>query len=690
MSFEKKIEFRLKIILFLFCCFVLLLIINLSKMMLFSNLNEPEEDTLLERLTKEEKKKTAKLPLNIIKPKEISSITLPRGMIYARNLEKLAFSVKKKILVLDKRKVIEDKGAVAILSEILNTTYEELNKKFHSTNRNWIELVDDLDDEKLLDEIRRRLKKYENAFAFQTKYKRVYPHKNFLSHIIGYVSRDNRGLYGIEAAADDVLSGRNAKNKIFQEPIGILFYDKKILSSFSGSNVVLTIDFNIQQIVEQELDLIQSYYHPKSITCIVMRPKTGEILALANRPDFDPNEVNKITDPEVLRNYAISDWYEPGSTQKIVTAALLVNEDLVDDSKIINCPGRYKIYEHTYHCFNKVTHGDQTFAQVIANSCNIGIIKLVANVPKNLIYKYLLNFGYGITTGLGLIGKRAETVKPPERWSGLSKYSISIGQEITVTALQLINSLMVIPNGGALLQPRLIKEIRDDNNNVVISNDTPIIIRQAISEKTAKRVSRYLMEVIESGGTGQKAKIKGIAVAGKTGTAQTIDQQTGGYSKEDSIASFFGYFPEDKPEYAILVIVNQAGKGASGGLTAAPAFKNIAVRILEYKENYPVSDIKTAKVAPIYENDDYIEINKRENALKNKNTVDIRLDREKNHLMPDLTGKSKRECLNILSEILKEYNINLKIEGAGYLYYQSIKPNNIIKKEQTLILKFRG
>jgi len=309
-------------------------------------------------------------------------------------------------------------------------------------------------------------------------------------------------------------------------------------------------------------------------------------------------------------------------------------------------------------------------------------------------YKYLIKFGFGITTSSDLSNERAGVLSHYNSWSGLSKFSMAIGQEVTVNALQMLNSLLVVPNGGYLLKPVFVKEIRDESDQVIQKIKFPNIIRPVISSETAEKVKHYLISVVENG-TGGQAKINGIKIGGKTGTAQLLDPKTGKYSKELSAASFFGFFPAEDPTIAMIVIVNQAKKRISGGSTAAPLFKKIALRILEYQGNrYPTENIKSN----IFVKDNNKSESKNSANVKNiektfavssteetKNITDV-LNSNK---MPNLISKSKRECLTILSSKIKELDIELKIEGNGYLYFQNIKPSDEIKHGEELALKFK-
>ncbi len=326
------------------------------------------------------------------------------------------------------------------------------------------------------------------------------------------------------------------------------------------------------------MDVNYKKYEPKNISVIVMRPRTGEILAIANKPDFDLNKFNS-TETRILKNIAVTDWFEPGSIFLPVSAAIVGNESRVEGETLISCVGRYSVYKHYYHCFNNINHGNLTLSGILENACRTGIIKSVENLDKEILYKYLVSFGFGLTTASDLNGERAGLLYKPEVWTGLSKYSISLGQELTVTALQLLNSLLVIPNGGNLLKPEIIKEIRLNENFIFQKNNEPQILRRVIKEATAEKINQYLISTVEKG-TGMKARIPGIKIAGKTGATQILDEN-GMYSKDKSLFSFFGYFPADNPQTAILVVINTPSKEFEGKSIAAVSFKNIAEQILK-------------------------------------------------------------------------------------------------------------
>ena len=705
-SFEYRMKSRFVFVMMLFCLFLTFLTFRLSDLMLFNHFSEDKIETLSERIYNVQHKSSAnakeKLPLYIIKTRQVSPVAMPRGNIYDCNYNRLAFSVLKKALYLNKIKIEKDSNARAVLANILGIPEKELKELFNSTRQSWVKLAADLENDAYLKEVESRLKNYASDFSLQNYYKRVYPYNNLLSHVLGFVSVDNVGLSGLEESYDDILSGRTMKNKIFKEPMGILFYNKKVLSSFAGTNIVLTIDKKIQEIVEDEALKAYDELGSKNITVIASRPKTGEILAMANKPDFNLNDANseakkiaeeKKNNPSCInpmRNFAINDWYEPGSTMKVVTASILTEKGLVNDNMTFECIGRYRIGNiHTYKCYNKEVHGTLKFVNVLEHSCNSGIIQSMLKMPVKDYYQSLINFGFGITTSSDLANERTGKLSSYEKWSGLSKYSIAIGQEITVTALQMLNSLIVVPNGGYLLKPTFVKEIRDERDQIVEKIKVPQIIRQVISQTTAEKVKGYLVSVVENG-TGKNAKINGINIGGKTGTAQLVEDKK--YSSDLSAASFFGFFPAEDPKIAILVVVNQATKKISGGMTAAPLFKKIAMRILEEQGEYFPADL--VKLVVDVKNKkkygDSTSIYKDDLTIKTSAKLQNKTEHFSEHnTMPDLQAKSKRECMSILSEKISDLNLDVKIEGSGFLFYQSVKPKEELKNNTEIVLKFK-
>ncbi|HEX4083760.1 MAG TPA: penicillin-binding protein 2, partial [Chthoniobacteraceae bacterium] len=364
-----------------------------------------------------------------------------------------------------------------------------------------------------------------------------------------------------------------------------------------GYNVQLTIDLNIQNIVETELDAACQQYHPKKAIAIMMRPQTGEILAMANRPDFDPNDIRTkppsfIQEHEGdMRNCAISDEMEPGSTFKIVTGAAALNEHTVRPDTIIYCEngafnygGRYLHDDHP--------NGDLSVDDILIKSSNIGAAKLALGLGEQRFYGYIRAFGFGERTGIALPGEIPGLVYPPHRWSKLSITRIPMGQEVAVTPLQTLTAMCAIANGGKLMMPQVVHLITDDHGQT-ISTFPPVAIRQVIAPSTAREVVDALKGVVSARGTAALAQVPGFVCAGKTGTAEKIDPH-GGYLHGKYIVSFCGFLPADNPAFACIVMLDDAQTKPDedyGGQVAGPVFSRIGEKVARYMNLEPQPDI---------------------------------------------------------------------------------------------------
>ena len=419
------------------------------------------------------------------------------------------------------------------------------------------------------------------GLGFIRESKRCYPNGYLASHTIGFAGLDNVGLEGIELYYDKYLKGepgwammlRDAR----QKKIDI---SEKMVSPKNGYDVVLTIDEVIQYIAERELDRAFSAFHAKGASIVIMDPHTGAILALANRPTFDLNEYGNASG-DLRRNRAICDLFEPGSVFKIVTAAAALEENKVSEEDRFFCEnGSYKIANHVLH--DHSPHGWLTFREVIGQSSNIGTSKVAQVLGKDLIYKYIKLFGFGSKLGIDLPGEISGISKEPRFWSKVSIAAVPIGQEVGVTALQLASAISVIANGGQLMKPYIVKEIRDQYAEP-IRQFSPKMIRKVISLETAQRANKILIGVVEEG-TGKLAKIDGISAAGKTGTGQKLEPN-GTYSHSRFMASFIGFAPAEDPAIVIAVVVDEPHPYYFGGVVAAPVFKNVAQDVLKYLKN---------------------------------------------------------------------------------------------------------
>ncbi len=505
-----------------------------------------------------------------------------RGFIVDRNGEKLALSLETYSVYARPREIENKKEAAQRIASTLDESYSKILKLI---NKNkpfvWIKRQVDLKYTKRIEELDIK------GIYTENEYRRYYPFNNLASHIIGFSGIDNIGLEGIEYQFDKILLPKRVDSK------GINY------SSFRrGYTVVLTIDRYIQEVVEEELDKAWEQTKAELITAIIMDPNTGEILALANKPDYDLNNFQKYSD-DTIRNKAITDSFEPGSTFKVFVASILIDNNLIQDDDLFLCEGSTEIEDITIHDIK--AHGWVDFRQVLEKSCNIGMIKSVQRIEKDILYDRLRAFGFGTPTGINLPGEAKGILRNPKKWSKVSKSEIAIGQEVSVTPLQLITAASSIAKGGILMQPRIVKCIQKPDGSV-LKDFKPLQIRNVIGETTSEHLLDILTGVISDRGTGYRAKVEGYTIAGKTGTAQIADIENGSYFEDQCYSSFLGFIPVPDPKIVILITIKNPAGEAYGGQTAAPISKNIVERIAHYhnilssfSEIYIVKDNRDAK-----------------------------------------------------------------------------------------------
>lgn len=417
-----------------------------------------------------------------------------------------------------------------------------------------------------------------------TETKRSYPKGNLASHILGFVGVDNQGLEGIEVMRDGELKGEDGfvlaqYDSHGQEIAGSV---RTYVEPEEGESLVLTIDETIQYFCERELDnLMNSSVNPGAATVIVMRPDTGEILALANRPDYDSNHFGDY-DSSLWRNRAVSDVYEPGSTSKILTLAAAFEEGAVTETDTFYDPGFIAVGKERIRCWSKSPHGSQTLVEVAENSCNPGFVEIGQRTDAKKLgthYEYLKSFGYGTKTGIELPGEAVGLMRELDDCVPLDLANMYIGQAVAVTPIQLITAVSAAVNGGVLMEPQIVKEVLDADGNVTKPFE-PKEVRRVVSEETSERV-RNVLESVVANGTGSKAYIEGYRVGGKTGTAQKFID--GAYSRSKYVASFIGMAPANDPEIVCLVIIDEPGSYPYyGGTIAAPVFQKVAEDTLKY------------------------------------------------------------------------------------------------------------
>ena len=409
------------------------------------------------------------------------------------------------------------------------------------------------------------------GISFEQEATRVYPNEQLLCHILGYVNGDNVGVDGIERTMDEFLRGHDGFRYTERDRTGkeIVPYRGQERDARNGCNVHLTIDMGLQNIVEMELDAAIKQFHPKSATVILMQPKTGEILAMANRPNFDLNAQDDVP-PDHRRNRAIADMIEPGSTFKIVTTAAALTEKIVHPGTMINCENGYyaaaKLHDHH-------PYPDLSVHDILVKSSNIGVAKLAIQLGDQKFYEYVRRFGFGERTGVNLPGEIPGVVHPPHKWSKISITRMPMGQEVGATPLQVTTAMCAIANGGHLMMPQIIRDVVDDQGHT-ITPFPPQEVRVVASKDATDAIRDALIEVVSPKGTATLAHVAGYKVAGKTGTAQKIDAD-GHYSHEHYVVSFVGFMPADDPAFVGLVMLDDAEVAHDknyGGMVAAPHF----------------------------------------------------------------------------------------------------------------------
>lgn len=502
-----------------------------------------------------------------------AEVPAKRGAIFDRNMQVLAVNLNYDSVFANARIIKDKEHTAALLATALNTKADFIYGKL-SRDKGFIWLK-----RKITPEESAAIKKLKiEGIDVIKESKRAYPGTSLACHIIGTVDIDNNGLEGLELLYNKYLKGENgwlistqdAKRKLLES------YQNEFVEPKNGLNLVLTIDEVIQSIAERELARAVQKHNAKAGCIVVMDPRTGAILALANLPSYDLNAPGKRV-PEAVRNRAINDFYEPGSIFKVVTASGLIEEGLVKPTDTFYCEnGEWDYGRKVLHDVHP--YGTLTFREVIEKSSNIGTVKAASALGPQRMYNYIKQFGFLDRTGIDLPGEVVGINRPPEKWSGTSMYAIPMGQEVTVTAMQLACAVAVVANNGFYVKPRIVKEIVDDNGEVV-KEFPPVAMRRVLSPQAAATMRDILKGVVESG-TGKKARLEDYKAGGKTGTAQKIEGGT--YSHSKFIASFIGFAPVDNPVLAVAVSVDEPHPVYYGGDVSAPVFKMVVGEALKY------------------------------------------------------------------------------------------------------------
>lgn len=549
-----------------------------------------------------------------------------RGLILDRNGVVLADNLTTTSLVLIPNQIKEKEKATKSLAEILNVSYDEMKK--HVYKKTSIERVHP-EGRRLSYDIAEKIADLKLDGVYLVKEaKRYYPYGNLLSHSLGYVGIDNQGLSGLELQYDKYLTGKSGAIKYFSDAKGNKLNVSDIyVEPQDGMNLYLTIDINIQKSIERELNNIVDMFSPDMALAIVMNPKTGEILGIGSRPDYNPNTYQKYSQEILSRNLPVWSSYEPGSTFKIITMATSVEEKIIDiendhfyDSGSVNVDGAI------LKCWKAGGHGDQTFLQVLQNSCNPGFVKLGQMLGKERLFSYIEKFGFGTKTGVDLNGEGQGIIFPLDKVGNVELSTTAFGQGVSVTPIQQVTAVSAVVNGGYLYKPYIVKSIAEKETNSTIKETSKTLVRKVISSETSA-IMRHALESVVAKGGGKAAYIEGYRIGGKTGTAQKV--KDGRYMVGNYIMSFMSVVPSNDPEAVFyLAIDNPKNTALLSSYTTTPIARRVLLDIID------ALDIKEQK----------------EGMEKDLEWTDKIM-----YQVPNVIGKSVKEAKKLLSNFTIEY-----------------------------------
>ena len=504
-----------------------------------------------------------------------STVQGKRGQIYDRNMDELSTSVNTLSIAATANRIENPGKTASKLASTLGINEYQLKKRL-SSGKTFVWVERRVTPNKI-----KRVKALNlNHVFFKKDTKRYYPNKGLAGQVLGFTGIDNKGLEGLEYKYNKILTGQNIKIQTIKDATGNLIDSNEIFANkYSGNSIVLSIDKKIQFIAEHALENAVVKEDAKSGTALVMVPETGELLAIAHYPKFNPNQYKNFT-PEVWRNRAITDQFEPGSVMKIFVAATALDKGICSPKSIFYCEnGAYKIGNYTIN--DSHPYGWLTLTQIVKFSSNIGATKISETMSNKLFYNSLNDFGFSKKTKIDCPGEALGELRPYTNWSNIDSGAIAFGQGIAVSAIQLITGISTIANNGILMKPLLVKQIISNTGETTkINGPTPI--KRVVNNATARKIKMMMQEVVSEEGTGKNAYIKGYSVCGKTGTAQIANKKSKGYSKDKFTAVFTGFAPAQNPELAILVVVDEPKNNHYGGVVAAPVFRNILIESFNY------------------------------------------------------------------------------------------------------------
>jgi len=597
-------------------------------------------------------------------------IVLPkRGAVYDRTNQPLALSLESQSVYVRPHRLRNPAEAILTLAGILKLKPAEVEQKLAAKKPFvWLKRqISPVEAEQI-----QALRMEGIGMYFEPT--RYYPQGGLAGHLLGFVNRDSEGLEGIELKYNDYIRGAAGSSVSERDALGrrVLVEGVEGLQVPPGSDVHLTLDSPIQHLAEKELEGAIHKYRAKAGVAIVVDPATGEVLALANYPTFDPNKASQQS-ADHRRNRAVTDSFEPGSTFKTILAAAALEEGVVGKDDLFYCEmGKYPYAGRVIH--DTHPHGWLPFSKILQVSSNIGFTKVAEKLKKDRYFRYIDKFGFGRVTGLDVPGEVPGLLRRPETWSGIDLATHAFGQGISTTPMQMVMAYAAIANGGILMRPYVTRKVVSPQGEVLVENQ-PQIVRRVISEKTAQSLSAMLRDVTNDGGTGTAAKIDGFDVAGKTGTAQKAER--GGYSAKKRVSSFVGFVPADNPRLVSLVLIDEPEGNVYGGIVAAPAFRNIAQGVLRQLAVAPRDGVAIPSLPAQVEPPAARPIKRPGVQLVSSHKEDA---------VPDFLGLSMREAV----EKAQSARISLKLQGNGYVVKQTPAPGDRRQEEQLVVVHLEG
>ena len=607
----------------------------------------------------------------------IGTTILPpkRGVIYDREGHELAISIQVGSVFAHPKQIKDKNKTARALSKILGEKHSRILKKL-KRNRSFVWVKRRI-PQALTEQVKALNLK---GLGIITETRRYYPGRETAAHIIGFAGTDNQGLEGLEKKFDGMLQGPEEKLAFMRDALGRPFaVTRPVTSDKRIHNLYLTIDKDIQYKAQQALRAAVNKAKAKGGHCVVVDPNTGEILAMAVVPEFNPNVFFQHK-PYQWRNRAVTDCFEPGSTIKAFLLAAALEESVVSPLSQFYCgQGKFKVGGRVVHDTHK--YGNLSVADIVVHSSNIGAIKIGRKLGYRKFTEYLRNFGFGKKTEIDLMGERVGFIRGVKNARTIDQATLYFGQGMTSTSLQLTMAMAAIANGGKLMRPYVVSKIVDDSGNTT-QKTNPKIVKRTISAKTARKVAAILGGVVTEEGTAKQAAIEGYRVAGKTGTSQKVDPETKMYSKKKYVASFVGFVPSDKPRLVIMVMIDEPKGHIYGGLVAGPVFKEVGSWALNHLRISPqpslLEDMRVKSALAHHQPENAVALQ-----VSPVATVEPPHEPQAGQL-PDFTGLGMREVL----KRSRALGLKVCLEGSGLAIRQNPDPGSPLITVQSVKVNF--